>query len=140
MRSLLLLLAAVPLIALAAPTTTPVADRAAGDESAAQRLVALATRQDTVAETDPRVQRASGQLAKAIRNTGETETAIATACIRAARFLFDATRAQATALEVLDAVAEKGAGRPLSDTIGRYVEARRNTKGKTHAEAMGALK
>jgi hypothetical protein len=104
-----------------------------------QLPLSLAAKQD-VSGNDPRVVRARGQMAKAIKATGETEQAVAAACTRAARFIFDATKSPATSVEVLDALAEKGAGRPMSDTIGRYVEARRNSAGKTHAEAMAALK
>jgi hypothetical protein len=112
---------------------------AAAGESIPQRWVSLAAKQD-VAENDPRVARAKAQLAKAMKATGEAEQAVAAACTRAAGFIFDATRSPATALEVLEALAEKGAGRPMSDTIGRYVAARRNAAGKTHAEAMAAFK
>lgn len=138
MRSLFLLFCLLPVLAIAA--TTPLESvTAEGSESIPQRMVSLAAKQD-VPGNDPRVVRARGQMAKAIKATGETEQAVAAACTRAARFIFDATKSPATSVEVLDALAEKGAGRPMSDTIGRYVEARRNSAGKTHAEAMAALK
>jgi len=72
--------------------------------------------------------------------TGETEMAVAAACTRAARFIFDATRSPATPLDVLDGLLAQKVRAPMSDAIGRYVEARRNAAGKTHAEAVAALK
>lgn len=138
MRSLLATICFLPALALAAatPLESVTVD---GGESIPQRMVSLAVKQE-LAATDPRVVRASAQMAKAMKATGETEQAVAAACTRAARFIFDSTKSPATSLDVLDALAEKGAGRPMSDTIGRYVEARRNAAGKTHAEAMAALK
>ena len=138
MRSLLLLSCLLPALALAAASPLE-SVTAQGEESIPQRMVSLAAKQD-VAANDPRVVLARGQMAKAIKATGETEQAVAAACTRAARFIFDATKAPATSINVLEALAEKGAGRPMNDTIGRYVEARRNTVGKTHAEAMAVLK
>ncbi|MFA7291136.1 MAG: hypothetical protein WC023_02705 [Rhodocyclaceae bacterium] len=138
MRSLFLLSCLLPALAIAA--TTPLESvTARGEESIPQRMVSLAAKQD-VAANDPRVVHARAQMAKAIKATGETEQAVAAACTRAARFIFDATKSPATSLDVLDALVEKGAGRSMSDTIGHYVEARRNAAGKTHAEAMAALK
>jgi hypothetical protein len=138
MRSLFTLFCLLPTLALAAASPLE-SVTASGSESIPQRMVSLAAKQD-VAAGDPRVARAKAQMAKAMKNTGETEQAVAAACTRAARFIFDSTKSPATSLDVLDALAEKGAGRPMSDTIGRYVEARRNSAGKTHAEAMAALK
>lgn len=138
MRSLFLLFCLLPVLAIAAASPLE-SVTASGAESIPQRMVSLAAKQD-VAASDPRVARASAQMTKAMKATGETEQAVAAACTRAARFIFDATKSPATSLDVLDALAEKGAGRPMSDTIGRYVEARRNAAGKTHAEAMAALK
>lgn len=138
MRALLLLSFFLP--ALAAATASPLESvTARGEESIPQRMVSLSVKQE-VAESDPRVALVRKQMAKAVKVTGETEQAVAAACTRAARFIFDATKAPATSIDVLEALAEKGAGRPMSDTIGRYVEARRNAAGKTHAEAMAALK
>lgn len=79
------------------------------------------------------------QLAAAARLTGEEAPAVAAASIRAARFIFDATKAQASPLDVLDAVVQRGKGRPLAETIGLYVQARRQAAGKTHAEALAAM-
>lgn len=138
MRSLFLLSCLLPVLAIAAASPLE-SVTAEGSESIPQRMVSLAAKQE-VAANDPRVVRARSQMAKAIKATGEAEQAVAAACTRASRFIFDSTKSPATSLEVLDALAEKGAGKPMSDTIGRYVEARRNAAGKTHAEAMAALK
>lgn len=144
MRSLLLALSVVlpvtlsvlPTPLLAANPVEAVTESGAG---IAQRLVELAAKQE-VAATDPRVATTQAQLKKATQLTGESEQAVAAACTRAARFIFDATKAPATPLDVLDALAAKGKGRSMSDTIGAYVAARRNAAGKTHAEAMAAMK
>lgn len=138
MRSLLLLSCLLPALAMAAASPLE-SVTVAGGESVPQRMVSLSVKQD-VAVSDPRVVRARSQMAKAVKNTGETEQAVAAACTRAARFIFDSTKSPATSLDVLDALAEKGAGRPMNESIGVYVEARRNSAGKTHAEAMAALK
>ena len=138
MRSLFLLSCLLPVLAIAAATPLELVT-AEGSESIPQRMVSLAAKQD-VAANDPRVVRARSQMAKAMKATVETEQAVAAACTRAARFIFDSTKSPATSVEVLDALAEKGAGKPMSETIGRYVEARRNAAGMTHAEAMAALK
>lgn len=137
MRFLYALALLLPVAALAAASPLE-AVTAGGEESIPQRMVSAAVRQDVPA-ADPRVLRATQQMKRAMKNTGEGEQAVAAACTRAARFIFDATKAPATALDVLDALAEKGSGRPMSDTVGRYVEARRNSAGKTHAEAMAAM-
>lgn len=127
-------------LALAAALLAPLSSlAAAGDGSAAQRLVELSLKQE-VAATDPRVAQAQAQLKKAAKAAGEDEQAVAAASVRAARFLFDATKAPVTPLDVVDAVAARGKGRPLADTVGAYVEARRNSAGKTHAEALSAMK
>lgn len=131
MRHLLLLLSC---LALSLPASANTAD---GD--AAQRLVELSVRQE-VAATDPLVAQARAQLKRAAQASGEDEQAVAAASVRAARYIFDATKAPATPLDVVEAVAAKGKGRALSDTIGAYVQARRNSAGKTHAEALAAMK
>ncbi|MBI2306656.1 MAG: hypothetical protein HYU78_05075 [Rhodocyclales bacterium] len=137
MRSLFAVSLFLPALALAA--ASPLESVTATGESIPQRMVSLSVKED-VAASDARVLRAREQMARAIRNTGETEQAVAAACTRAARFIFDSTKSPATSIEVLDALAEKGAGRAMSDSIGRYVEARRNSPGKTHAEAIAAMK
>ncbi len=107
--------------------------------SVAQRMVTLSLKQE-VADNDSRVLAADRQLKAAAQATGETEMAVAAACTRAARFIFDATRSPATPLDVLDGLLAQRVRAPMSDAIGRYVEARRNAAGKTHAEAVAALK
>ena len=140
MRSLLLALP-VALSFLAAPAlaANPVETVTEAGAGLAQRLVELSLKQE-VAANDPRVVQAQGQLKKVTKLTGESEQAVAAACTRAARFIFDATKSPATPLDVLDALAAKGGGRPMNDTIGAYVAARRNAAGKTHAEALAAMK
>ncbi|MFC5302409.1 hypothetical protein [Azospira restricta] len=140
MRPLLLALsAALSLVAVPALAANPVQAVTESGSGVAQRLVELSTK-DEVAATDPRVAQAQAQLKKAAKATGESEQAVAAACTRAARFIFDATKSPATPLDVLDALAAKGAGRPMNDSVGAYVAARRNAAGKTHAEAMAAMK
>lgn len=134
MRRLPLLLCLSLLIAQPAPATA-----LGADGSAAQRLVELSLRREVTA-ADPQVAQAEGQLKRAAKASGADEQAVAAASIRAARFIFDATKAPATPLDVVDAVAAKGKGRALADTVGAYVEARRNSAGKTHAEALAAMK
>ncbi|MDQ5943099.1 MAG: hypothetical protein QG572_1915, partial [Pseudomonadota bacterium] len=87
MRSLFLLSCLLPVLAIAAATPLELVT-AEGSESIPQRMVALAVKQD-VAANDPRVVRARSQMAKAMKATGETEQAVAAACTRAARFIFD---------------------------------------------------
>lgn len=140
MRPLLLALpVAFSLLAAPALAANPVEAVTETANGVAQRLVELSTRQE-VAAADPRVAQTQAQLKQATRATGESEQAVAAACTRAARFIFDATRAPATPLDVLDALAAKGAGRAMSDTVGAYVAARRNAPGKTHAEALAAMR
>ena len=136
MRSLFLSLCLISLPALAA---TPLEAVTGSGSEVAQRMVELAVKQEVPA-TDARVIKAREHLVQAMKATGETEQAIAAACTRAARFIFDATKSPATSVEVLEALATYGKGKPMSDTIGRYVEVRRNAAGRTHAEAMAALK
>lgn len=111
-----------------APTVDPV-----------QRLVELSY-QESVPPTDARVTAVRAQLQKAVKLTGEEPMAVVAACVRAARFLFDATKVPVAPVDVLDAVAAHGKGRPLADTVGLYVEKRRNSASKTHAETMGAMR
>ena len=87
--------------------------------SVAQRMVTLSLKQE-VADNDSRVLAADRQLKAAAQATGETEMAVAAACTRAARFIFDATRSPATPLDVLDgllcpegACADERCHRPL---------------------------
>jgi len=106
--------------------------------SIAQRLLTLSTQQEVPA-TDARVAPTQAKLTKVAKATGETEQAVAAACTRAARFLFDATRTPATPVDVLEGLAAKGGSRSLSDMVGAYVAARRNSSGRTHAEALAAM-
>lgn len=122
--------------AIAANPVEAVTDHGAG---IVQRMVELSLRQE-VSATDVRVTQAQSRMNAVTKATGETEQAVAAACTRAARFIFDATKAPATSLDVLDALAVKGGRRPMNETIGLYVAARRNSAGKTHAEALAGMK
>jgi len=123
-------------LAFAQPSTP---DFVATGEHLARRFVAFAVRAE-VADNDPRVVQASDWLARAAKATGEEDRAIAAACARAARFLQDLTRVRATALEPLEALATAAKpGQAMSDVLLAYVEARKQTAGKSHAEAMAAL-
>lgn len=140
MRSLLAVTFVVlSFISVQAGAAKPIEAVTDGEGSVAQRLVALSVKQD-VSENDARVVATKAQLKAAAQATGETEQAVAAACTRAARFLFDATKAPVTSLDVLDGLLAQKNRVPMSDAIGRYVEARRNSPGKTHAEALAALK
>jgi hypothetical protein len=127
------------IVCVPAGAAKPIESVTEGEGSVAQRLVALSLKQE-VSESDARVAATKAQLKAAAQATGETEQAVAAACTRAARFLFDATKAPATSLDVLDGLLAQKSRAPMSDAIGRYVEARRNASGKTHAEALAALK
>jgi hypothetical protein len=103
-----------------------------------QRLVEVSVSQE-VAANDPRVATAREQLARVAKLTGETEQAVAYACMRNARYIFDATRQRVTPLEVLEALAKHApAGKPLSDATQRYSNLRAQQK-LGHAAAMNAL-
>ncbi len=125
-------------VAGSAVAANPV-ERVTEGGSVAQRMVVLSVKQE-VAENDARVLAADRQLKAAAQATGETEQAVAAACTRAARFIFDATKAPATPLDVLDGLLAQQSRSPMNEAVGRYVEARRNAPGKTHAEALAALK
>lgn len=137
----LLLAFSFAILTLSVPATAANPVEAVTDNGAGivQRMVELSVRQEVPAN-DPRVVQAQSRMNTVTKASGETEQAVAAACTRAARFIFDATKAPATALDVLDALALKGGRRPMSETIGIYVAARRNSAGKTHAEALAAMK
>lgn len=109
-----------------------------GDDLA-RSIVASSLRED-VAAADPRVSAARPWLAKAAKTYGVDEKAVAAHCERAARWFFDVTRSRATPLEMLEALALTAKpGMALEDAMRGYVEARRATAGKTHAEALAKL-
>lgn len=103
-----------------------------------QRLVEVSVSQE-VPVSDPRVAAAREQLVRVAKATGENEQAVAYACMRNARYIFDATRQRVTPLEVLEALAKHApAGKPLNDATQRYSTLRVQQK-LGHAEAMAAL-
>lgn len=105
----------------------------------AQRLAALSYHEDLAAD-DPRVQKIQKQLVGLAKRSKDTPEEIAAACYRTARHLYDATRVQATPLELLeplDKYLQKG--QPLTDTLHRYVALRKAAPNRTHAEAMAGM-
>lgn len=142
MKRLLALLPLLAAVLLASPVvraqpSTP--HFVAEGENVAHRLVAFALGAE-VAEDDSRVVKAREWLARTAKATGEDERAIAASCVRAARYFLDLTRVRASPLETLEGVASIAKPRlAMSDALMNYVEARRKTAGKSHAEAMAAL-
>lgn len=109
-----------------------------GDDLA-RGIVAASLRED-VAAGDARVGAARGWLAKAAKTYGEDPKAVAAHCERTARWFFDMTRSRATPLEMLEALALPAKpGTTMQDAMRGYIEARRATSGKTHAEALKRL-
>jgi len=103
-----------------------------------QRLVEASLNQDVPA-SDPRVARTKEQLAQVMKATGETEQAVAAACMRNARYIFDVSHQRVSALEVLEALAKYAPpGKPMNDTTQRYFNLRAKEK-LGHAEALKAL-
>jgi len=75
-----------------------------------------------------------------VKNSGESERAVAATCERLARYFFDLTKTRATAQEMLEALATYGrAGKPMQETLADYVKVRRQATGMTHAAAMAAM-
>ena len=108
-------------------------------EDMARQIVVQSTRED-VAAADPRVAKVRGWLDKAVKNSGESERAVAAACERTARYFFDLTKSRATAQEMLEALATHGrAGKAMQETLADYVKSRRQAAGMTHAAAMAAM-
>lgn len=105
----------------------------------AQRLLEVSLREDIPAN-HPRLAKAREQLQRLARNTGESEQSIAQACMRNARYAFDAARIDVRPHEVLEAAAQFApAGKPLSETTQRYIDLRVNQK-LDHAKALAAFK
>ena len=108
-------------------------------EDMARQIVVQSTREDVPAG-DARVAKVRGWLDKAVKNSGESERAIAATCERTARYFFDLTKTRATAQELLEALATYGrAGKPMQETLADYIKARRQAAGMTHAAAMAAM-
>ncbi len=109
-----------------------------GDDPA-RGIVASSLRED-VGAADPRVVSARAALAKAAKAYREDEKAVAAHCERTARWFLDMTRTRATPLEMLEALALFAKpGLTMQDAMRNYVEARRATTGRTHAEALAKL-
>lgn len=123
------------LAAAADPAKVTVLD---GDDIA-QRIVAVSVRAD-VAAADARVAGARKWLERAAKTYGEDEKSVAASCERSARWFFDITRTQATALEMLEGLSLLARpGTTMQDAMRSYIQARREVPGKTHAEALAKL-
>ena len=106
---------------------------------AAQRLLEVSLRQD-IPDNHPRLAKTREQLQRLVKLTGENEQTIAQACMRNARYAFDAARIDVRPHEVLEAAALYApAGKPLSETTQRYVDLRVNQK-LDHPKALAAFK
>lgn len=122
-------------VAAADPAKVTVLD----SDDLARSIVASSLREE-VAAADSRVAAARPWLAKAAKTYGVDEKAVAAHCERTARWFFDVTRSRATPLEMLEALALMAKpGVTMEDAMRSYVEARRSTAGKTHAEALAKL-
>lgn len=105
----------------------------------ARQIVMQSSHEDLAAD-DARVARVRAWLDKAVKNSGESERAVAAACERSARFFFDLTKTRATAQELLEALAAHGRpGRPMQETLSEYIKARRQAAGMSHAAALAAM-
>lgn len=123
------------LSAAADPAKVTVLD---GDD-VAQRIVAVSVRAD-VAAADARVAAARKWLERAAKAYGEDEKSVAASCERSARWFFDITRTQATALEMLEGLSLLARpGATMQDAMRSYIQTRREVPGKTHAEALAKL-
>jgi hypothetical protein len=106
---------------------------------AAQRLLEVSLREDIPAN-HPRLAKTREQLQRLARLTGENEQTVAQACMRNARYAFDAARIDVRPHEVLEAAALYAqAGKPLSETTQRYIDLRVNQK-LDHVKALTAFK
>jgi len=106
---------------------------------AARRLLEVSLRQD-IPENHPRLAQTREQLQRLVKLTGENEQTIAQACMRNARYAFDAARIDVRPHEVLEAAARYApSGKPLNETTQRYIELRVNKK-LDHAGALAAFK
>jgi hypothetical protein len=106
---------------------------------AAQRLLEVSLREDIPAN-HPRLAKTREQLQRVAKLSGESEQSVAQACMRNARYAFDAARIDVRPHEVLEAAAQYApAGKPLSETTQRYIDLRVNKK-LDHAKALAAFK
>ncbi|MDP1651713.1 MAG: hypothetical protein Q8L56_03225 [Rhodocyclaceae bacterium] len=104
-----------------------------------QRLVENSLNQ-AVPASDPRVAKTREQLAIVMKATGESEQSVAQACMRNARYIFDASRQRVSPLEVLEALAKYAPpGKSINETTQRYFELRVKRR-LDHAGALAAFK
>ena len=109
------------------------------DMDPAQRLLEVSLRQDIPAN-HPRLAQTREQLQRVAKFSGESEQSVAQACVRNARYAFDAARIDVRPHEVLEAAAQFApSGKPLSETTQRYIDLRVNKK-LDHAKALAAFK
>lgn len=105
----------------------------------AARLVSLSAGED-IAASDPRVARTREKIAEVLRLTGETDDrAVAAACVRLSRHLFDVTKQRVSPLDVLDALAVPTSTGSLQERARRYFDLRSKQK-LDHAAALAAMK
>jgi hypothetical protein len=103
-----------------------------------RRLVEITYKQDIPAN-DPRLAKTREQLQQVAKATGETEQGVAQACMRNARYIFDASKTYVSPLEVLEALAKYvPSGKPLTEMTRHYVELRLKQK-LGHADALKQL-
>lgn len=104
----------------------------------AARFLEVSLRQDIPAN-HPRLAGTREQIQRVAKASGEDEQTVAQACIRNARYAFDAARIDVRPHEVLEAAAKHApAGRPLNETTQRYVELRAQKK-LNHTDAMARM-
>jgi len=104
----------------------------------AARFLEVSLRQD-VPPNHPRLAGTREQLQRVARASGESEQTVAQACMRNARYAFDAAKIDVRPHEVLEAAAKHApAGRPLNETTQRYIELRVQQK-LDHASAMARM-
>ncbi|MCL2829966.1 MAG: hypothetical protein FWD77_04410 [Betaproteobacteria bacterium] len=122
---------------LIAPQVSLVFAQEEAKESPAQRILRVSKEGATDAA---RVKTIDAWLAKVSQNTGETPDAIVHACMRNARYLFDAGKVRAAPVELLEALnTHSSATEPLNDTLHRYDAARLAAPKSSHADAMRAM-
>lgn len=106
------------------------------DVDAARRLLEASLREEITAH-HPRLAQTREQLQRLAKLSGESGQAISQACLRNARYAFDAARVDVRPLDVLEAATlHAKAGMPLSETTQRYIELRVKRK----LDHAGALK
>jgi hypothetical protein len=121
-----------------ATSSNHAADPDGAEISTPHHLTAVALN-ETLTANDPRIARTRDWLKRAMRATGETERAIAQACLRNASYLRDVTKNATSPLEILEALAlHAPSGKPLTETTHRYFDLRAKQK-LDHAAALAAM-